>query len=214
MEKTKKIYITKFEKHYNTYLDILLAYRSNNEWFFDKEKSEIHTIPFVLTVASALECSLNDYIIEYYYKNYKEDMAKILISGLLSMTVKGKLQNIVPLLTANKYIINTNHKTYHVLVELIKMRNNLVHNKSGFTRHKFDIKIDIDNEVYLDGDLELLEKDNIDYSFGIRKNIGDYHDALEELHELFFSIYEEENFCDNELIIKLEKLKNHSIQII
>jgi hypothetical protein len=219
MENIQKIQVKKFQKYYNTYLNILMEYRDDNGWFLDKKKSSIHTVPFLLTVASALECSLNDYIIEHYSNKYKDDIAKILITGLLSMTVKGKLQNIVPLLTSNKYIINTNHKTYHILIELIKMRNNLVHNKSIFTIHELFIKTDLDGKKYLEPDSELLtdiEKEenlDIDYSLGIKRNIGDYHDALDQLHELFFSIYKDDNFCANELIVKLEKIETNTLNI-
>ena len=132
----KKIYLKMFQSNYRTYLDILLDYRSKFGWFLDNDRGRLHTVPFLLTVASALECSLNDHIIQHYGDSFEEEYSKLLIPGLLSMTLKGKLLNIVPLLTGNKYMINTGHKVYQLLSELIKLRNSLVHNKSGFDMHK------------------------------------------------------------------------------
>jgi len=207
----KKIFIKRFQSFCHTYLNILCAYRSDNGWFLDSGEDQINTVPFLLTTAAALECSLNDYIIEHYNNSYDEDQAKLIIPGFLSMNLKGKLKNIVPLLTNNKYIINTNHKVYQLLVELIGLRNNLVHNKGYFDMHEAYIKEDSDGNPYVEPDnqfkeiLKSVKKGKTDYSLGIKQNVGEYHDALEKLHDLFFSCYMNENFCCNELIIELQK---------
>ena len=165
----------------------------------------------MLTTASALECSLNDYIIEHYNNSYSEDQAKLLIPGILSMNLKGKLINIVPILTGNTYVMNTNHNVYQLLVDLIGLRNRLVHNKGYFDLHEAYVKKDSDGNSYIEPDkkfkevMDSAEKRKIDYSLGIKKNVGDYHDALEKLHELFFSCYTDECFRGNELIIDLKK---------
>jgi len=210
----KKVYLRHFQSFYDTYLDILTEYRDKNGYFLNKKESQLHTVPFILTTASALECTLNDHIIEFYYKNYNEENAKLLTKGLLSMSLRGKLENIISILTFNKYIINTNHKVYQILIELIKTRNNLVHNKSDFEIYEAYIKEDNENNISIDIDENFSDKiDNklnskIDYSLGIKRDIGEYHDALEKLFELFFNIYEDENFLGNKLVLQL-KLKNN-----
>lgn len=216
----KKIYLKRFQSYYGTYLDILSAYRSESGWFLDNKESQIHTVPFILTTASALECSLNDHIIEYYNKSFNEENAKLLTRGLLSMTLRGKLENIVSLLTSNKYIINTNHKVYQLLIELIKLRNNLVHTKSGYELHEAFVKENDDGESYIEPDEAFLkiidDKQNgeVDYSLGIKRNIGDYHDVLEELFELFFDIYKDKDFDGNELVLKLKTNDKDTFSLI
>lgn len=216
----KKIYLKRFQSYYGTYLDILSTYRSESGWFLDTKESQIHTVPFILTTASALECSLNDHIIEYYNKSFNEEHAKLLTRGLLSMTLRGKLENIVSLLTSNKYIINTNHKVYQLLIELIKLRNNLVHNKSSFELHEAFVKENDEGKPYIEPDQAFLKiiDDNqngeVDYSFGIKRNIGDYHDVLEELFELFFDVYKNKDFDGNELVLKLKTNERDTFSVI
>ena len=117
---------------------------------------------------------------------------------------------IVSLLTSNQYIVNTNHNAYKLLIELIKLRNSLVHNKSGFELHEAFVKENDNGEPYIEPDEAFLkiidDKQNgeVDYSLGIKRNIGEYHDALEELFELFFDIYQDENFKGNDLVVDLK----------
>ncbi len=201
----KKIFLRHFHGQYHTYLEILSWYRSEIGWDFDSEKNTIHTVPFILTCAAALECSLNDHIMEYYTDTYGEH-GKLQIPGLLSITLKGKLLNIVPLLTSNKFIVNTEHKTYQILADLIKTRNRLVHNKSSFETHEGLVKKDLNGKTYIDipDSLKNIAEGKIDPTLGVKGDIGKYHDSLDKLHELFFDIYLEKNFNGNELIIKME----------
>ena len=211
-----KIYLKRFKKNYITYLNILSGYRARSGWFFSKGKEEIDTVPFLLTVASAMECCLNDHIIEFYNSQFDEKHAKLLIPGLLSMTLKGKLLNIVPLLTQNEFIINTDNKVYQLLVDLIKLRNGLVHNKSDYEIHEAQIVDDIDGKRHLvpdDSLIDLMNNSETDYSLGINRDIGEYHDALEEFNELFFDSYKNDDFIGNQLIIKLNKSKVDTISV-
>jgi hypothetical protein len=211
----KKIFIKNFQSQYYTYLEILSWYRAEIGWFFEEGKNAIHTVPFILTTAAALESSLNDYIVDHYIKIYGNH-GKSLIPGLLSMTLKGKLLNIVPLLTSNKFIINTEHKVYQLLAELIKLRNMLVHNKSDYDIHKAFIREDNEGEMFIDIPDELKKQieGKIDPTFGIKNDVGKYHDALEKMHTSFFDVYQNDNFKGNDLIIELNRDKSDSIQII
>jgi hypothetical protein len=110
----KRILIDHFQDQYHTYLEILTWYRSEIGWYFDSGENTIHTVPFILTCAAALECSLNDYIIKHLADTHGEH-GKLQTPGFLSMALKGKLINIVPLLTSNKFIINVNHVIYQTL---------------------------------------------------------------------------------------------------
>ncbi len=201
----KKIFLNHFHGQYHTDLEIVSWYRSEIGWYFDSGKNAIHTVPFVLTCAAALECSLNDHIIEHYTDTYGEH-GKLQIPGLLSVTLKGKLLNIVPLLTSNKFIINIEHKIYQILAELIKTRNRLVHNKSSYEIHDGLVKEDKNGNPYIDIPDSIKNKieRKIDPTLGVKGDIGKYHDSLEKLHELFFDIYLEDTFDGNDLIVKVE----------
>lgn len=202
----KKIFLNHFNSQYHTYLEIITWYRTEIGWFFDKGENSIHTVPFVLTCAAAMECSFNDYIINHFTSEYGGH-GKLQIPGLLSMSLKGKLLNIVPLLTLNKYMLNVNHKIYQKLVELIKIRNRLVHNKSSYEMHEALVKEDPEGKPFISipEDLERKLSDRIDPTFGISGDIGAFHDSLERFHELFFDAYSNNDFKGNDLIVKMEK---------
>ncbi len=205
--KTNKVTIRTFQERYNTYLKLLLDLRHEMGWFFDSShKANILTVPFILTLAAALECSLNDHLIEYFDDEFG-DNSKQMLPGLMSMNFKGKLINIVPILTKYKYKLNTEHKVYALLVELIKLRNNLVHNKSDYDTHEFSLLKDEEGSVQglQYEDLESLMEKEVDYTFGVKSDIGAIHDAVEKFHELFLEHYRESYYSENELIIPLEE---------
>ena len=60
--------------------------------------------------------------------------------------------------------------------------------------------------MYIDIPDELKEQidGKIDPSFGIKKDISIFQDALEDLHVSFFDIYENDDFETNDLIGLLE----------
>lgn len=214
MMKTDKVTIRTFQNRYNTYLKLLLALRSDMGWFFDdSHKANILTVPFILTLAAALECSLNDYLIDHFDDEFGENL-KQMLSGLMSMNFKGKLINIVPILTKYKFKLNTEHKVYALLVELIKLRNSPVHNKSDYDSHEFSLLKDDEGNVQglQYDDLESLMDKEVDYTFGIKADIGAIHEAVEEFHELFLEHYRESDFSGNELVIPLEE--NDGIKIV
>jgi hypothetical protein len=216
---SKKIYLREFQNNHHIYFDVLLSYRSEQGWFWDSQQSRVHTIPFLLTCAAALECCLNDHIIEYYGNKFDDDQAALLTSGTLSMTLKGKLLHIVPLLTSQKFMININHKSYQVLAELIRLRNSLVHNKSDFELHEAHV---LENEegnpcIKVSDDLskrvDEVQSGNLDYSLGVKRNVTEFHDAIEYLREHFLEALEKEDFTGNDLIVPLRRIDLDSIVI-
>jgi hypothetical protein len=60
--------------------------------------------------------------------------------AFLSMSLRGKLDTIVPLLTSNKYIIRQESGTYLTLCRLIKLRNDLMHGKAFATEHHVSVQ--------------------------------------------------------------------------
>lgn len=212
----KKIIIDHFYDQNHTYLEILTWYRGEIGWFLNPNENSIHTVPFILTCAAALECSLNDYFIKHFIDSYGSH-GKLQIPGLLSMSLKGKLINIVPFLTSNKFIINVENKVYQILADLISVRNRLVHNKSSYESHEGTIKEDPDGKPYIVVPEQLQKRlsGEIDPTLGVQGDIGRYHDSLEDLHEKFFDIYKEDNFVGNELIVAInDGDSNYDVNLI
>ena len=195
----KEIKLQLFTSQNELYMQILIALREKVGWFNEDDWGEDKFIvPFVLTCAAALECSLNDNIISHYSDD--SELSKNQITGYLSMNLKGKLTNIVPMLTNSKYMINTNHKSYQALVELIKARNRLVHNKSSYENCDGIVVTNDEGDIHIKIPEDISKKLD-DYTFGIKRPIGRFQDALEDLYAKFFYAFGKSDFNGNDLIV-------------
>lgn len=197
----KNISLRYFTSQSEHYLSVLAELRERAHWFFEGE-NQVLSLPFVLTCAAALECSLNDALI----KSMDTHGNIRLLDGYLSMSLRGKLTNTCPIVTQNKFVLDTEHKTYKVLSELIRLRNKLVHNKSGFEMHEGLIISEGEGVGIV---AESLIKSTEDKSFGLF-NVGRFHDALIDLYEKLFDVYEGQVFEGNSLVIcPSEQTKEH-----
>ena len=194
----KEVQLKIFTNQNEKYMQILIALREQIGWIENEPGDDKYIVPFILTCASALECSLNDYIIKHYSSDYHSHSH--LVDGYLSINFRGKLTNIVSILTNEKFIINTNHKTYQTLLELIRVRNRLVHNKSDYDECTGVVKTNEKNEMFFVIPEDINNKLD-DYSFGIKRPIGRFQDAIEEFYEKFYYTYKEPNFIGNDLIL-------------
>lgn len=186
------------------YLDVLSNLRVRAGWFFKGVESEELIVPYVITCAAALECTLNDCLIKFF-NGTKHLEAQL--DGYLSMTLKGKLINVVPVVTAQRFVINQEHKVYQHLVELIRIRNKLVHNRSSVIEEhtatlRFDEKgepsISVSEGFDIDGEAEH------DYTFGIPGDVGRFHDAVEAFYNKFMQEWDPDDFKGNDLVIPAE----------
>lgn len=160
-------------------------------------------VPFTLTCASALEARLNDRIFGDLWEVWFDDCWPI-VEGYLAMPLKGKLNGVVPLLTENEYHINRDHPSYQALLNLIKQRNRIAHHKSFFE----DVEVELEE---VGPESEATHKFAFPEHFLAKmqdKTLGimagqrpfSYHDALQDLNNLFFKVYREDGFTGNDLI--------------
>ena len=156
------------------------------------------TLPYVLMCAATLECDLNHYIVDAVERRWGlrcEDLAK----SLQLLKFREKLKNIVLLLTNARYRINQDHSVYQSLAELITVRNNIVHAKDLEKTFTID-------EIDESSSRAMLHFENMggppDWIFNIRDQGRTYHDALIQLSSLFFDVYRDKDFKENELILR------------
>lgn len=195
------------------YLDVLSNLRVRAAWFFRGEHQEL-IVPFVITCAAALECTLNDCLIQAF-RGTKNLEAQL--DGYLSMTLKGKLINVVPAVTAQRFAINQEHKSYQNLVELIRIRNKLVHNRSSvFEEHVGIVKMNEDGEplITLPDGIDIDGEGEHDYTFGIPGDVGRFHDAVEAFYNKFMREWDPDDFTGNDLIVPAEPIPPiHTLRI-
>ena len=104
---------------------VLDSMRSHYEHAKDKEWL---VIPYIVTCAAALEARLNDELVEYAHRKWQCNEPTF-AQSLLTMSLRGKLNTLVPLLTEHRFQFNRSHFVYQRLNSLISVRNLLVHPK-------------------------------------------------------------------------------------
>jgi hypothetical protein len=151
-------------------------------------------LPFIVTCAATLECVLNESIIQYAIGHFPPEDVRRIAGAHLSMSLRGKLDCVVPLLSKSEFVNRRDSAAYQHLVKLISVRNTLMHNKS-----------------YLD-DYGTEAKENADgtFSLGIAKQLLDRVAALptssecanffSSLRLLFSTLTSEGPFEDNAFI--------------
>jgi hypothetical protein len=115
--------------HANAYIAVLEKLAS---LFPEEEKlgKKHELIPFVLTCAAALECMLNDAIIEHTSHIFGLENYRRFADTLITIPLRGKLDYIIPLASNYKFLIRQESATYQQLASLISIRNKLTHNKT------------------------------------------------------------------------------------
>lgn len=202
----EKIVVIKFEEFGEQYLKILEGLLDTMGWGYEDSKKFLR-VPFVITSASTLECILNDTIKKHFSDKFGVENSNLLLNkGLLAIPLRGKLNNIVSMLTGYKFVINRNHKVYRDLNELIKLRNDLVHKKSDYESFEGRKKVDLEGNPYLDGLSDITSTSETDIYLGVPSDFVKYYDAIIEFYKLFIDVFAEEEFKGNDLVIKLEEV--------
>src|SRR5262249_32555814 len=140
-------------------------------------------VPFVVTCAATLEATLKDQLVEYAHRKWDWD-EPALAHSLLTISLRSKLNALVPLLTEHRFQFNRNHFVYRRLNSLISVRNTLVHPRPF--EHDFPVSEQVHplGHPILDGYVAVAE----DLTLGAVEKFEplEYYEALEKLDKWFF----------------------------
>lgn len=162
-----------------------------------KSSDEPSFIPFMVTCAAALECLLNDHLIEYSFEMFGPDNYRRFAKAMLSINLRGKLDCIIPLLSGNKFIIRKDSQTYQQLARLITIRNNLMHNKNFLEEFEADIDEGRMDTISLKVTKDVYKKmEDPDLS---RDDCAAFLHALQDLNHILSS---GEEWQENETVVK------------
>jgi hypothetical protein len=168
--------------------------------------SQFLDVPYTITCATALESRLNDEIVQFAYKSFKNSNHQM-ADSYLSMSFRGKLNAIVPLLTSNSFVFNPAHEVYKKLISLIKVRNILVHPTSFYEDVEIQKEVDPDTgKAFPYPVSKKLAELGDDISLGSTKEYlpTEYHDALNKLERIFFkNIGKPQRLAKTKLIIPM-----------
>ena len=185
-QKKKKL---KFHHHkHGNYENILDLMR---EQYLEEGEPDRLAVPYILMCATTLEARLNDGLHDYASRVWK-DRYKSIADSYLSMSFRGKLNALVPILTNNKYRINQDHFVYQRLASLISVRNLIAHPKPIVTEfEEFELE---EGETWPYPfpriPAEIIEKFT-DLTMESTKSFTpiEYHEAIEKLEKWFFQKY-------------------------
>lgn len=158
-------------------------------------------LPFILTCAAALEAKLNDHFVSHAFDSFSRDHYKRVASAFLTMSLRGKLDVVVPTLTNSRFTINPNSKAYRDLSRLITVRNEIVHSKSFY--EEIEIQMEEERIRLPEAFLEKL------MAATIRKlsveDCAEFHQAMKSLDTNFLYPLEAGTLAANDLILNQSK---------
>lgn len=163
-------------------------------------------VPFILTCAAALEAMLNDEIISWAQETFSNESYKRMADAHLSMSLRGKLEYIVPLQTHNSYVLRTNSAEYKTLSSLIARRNALIHSKSFFHFNQVDVKSDSEELQVNPLNLETLKKlpsapSDPFHEVTVEECLS-YYRALEAFETKFLYHLDDDSVTENDMIMR------------
>jgi hypothetical protein len=178
-----KQYSFHHHKHAN-YERVLVAFRKE---YLAKGEPDFLAVPYVLMCATTLEARLNDELYGFASNTWGNNF-KLIAEAFLSMSFRGKLIALVPILTNQRYRINQEHFVYQRLASLITFRNLLAHPKP--TIYSFESPELGENQLwpfpYPQTPKQIIDKLS-DLTMGATKAFTplEYHEALEKLENWF-----------------------------
>lgn len=164
---------------YLTAVDYLLDHIKDTEQIRNPNK-----YAFILLAASALEAILNDAIIWWAHDRFQRSDYKRMSTAFLSMSLRGKLDAVIHLLSDGQYISNNESPMYQQLSELVKVRNEVAHSKNFFHEAELDIEEHEDGHLWFkmpDTMMGIFSDTPLTQAF---EQCSGYRNSLHELHGL------------------------------
>jgi hypothetical protein len=185
---TTKIGKKRIQFHHHKHANYGRILNSIRDEYLAGGKPERLAVPYILMCATTLEARLNDELHGYASKTWKDNY-KSIADAYLSMSFRGKLNALVPILTNNQYRINHEHTVYQRLASLVTVRNLLAHPKP--TVGEFEVEESPDAKTwpfpYPQIPQHVINTFD-DLTMGATQTFSpvEYHDAVEKLEKWFF----------------------------
>jgi hypothetical protein len=147
-------------------------------------------VPFILTLSSSLEASLNDWIlIDTFNKHGPQSYIPIAQGYIYKKPFKEKLRLAVKVMTEEYFYLNESSPIVKKLDELIAARNKITHPQTLFFR-----KISKANKL----PTGTIQKHPLWYL--TQEKCKDYYVAVTDFDRLFFKQYDEGKIYENEIL--------------
>lgn len=167
----------------------------------DKEPSRNpNKYAFILVAASALESIINNSIIFWAHHHFNQSDYKRMASAFLSMSLRGKLDSYIHLISDGQYTTNNESETYRQLSELIKVRNKVAHAKDFYYECELEIEEHEDGHMSFEVPSKLREILSDTPLSLAHEQCCNYQTALHHLHDMVMEYndpdgFEASDFC-------------------
>lgn len=144
----------------------------------NNKQSDYLYFGFFTLCAATLEYSLNFILTDFCLGKYGLSKYKPPAKKYINLSFAEKLKQSVNIISEGQFITNENNKSYKTLLELITLRNRILHNKEFLTDldFSFDLETEVRKEIefqieVIPNHIDTLTKDKC-ISFG--KALGDF----------------------------------------
>jgi len=163
----------------------------------DKQGDYLHFAFFTLC-ASTLEYSLNFILTDYCVDKYGPKMYKSFAEGYIAISFSRKLMMTPSIVTHGQLTFNENHKSYQSLLELISLRNKILHNKNFLEEFDFpDLKTASENIQFQ----IKVEANHIDRL--TKQNCLNFGQSLGDFKKYLMNPFLNHELAENEMITKI-----------
>jgi hypothetical protein len=148
-------------------------------------------IPLLVTLATCLEATINDYLILDTYAKHGGTCYRAIVEGYMRIPFTNKLRAVVPILTDNTFQLREGTPTLTSLDQLIVQRNKLAHTKAMI--------LEVTPEIEANPPAPPGLLDHPLATLSIAKCHA-YLQAIRGLHRGFFDQYDSRAIVENDLI--------------
>lgn len=143
----------------------------------DKESDYLY-FGFFTLCAATLEYSLNTVLTDYCVNKFGHDNYKSYAEGYINISFAKKLLMSPHIISDGEFCFNEDNSSYKNLLELIALRNKILHNKEFLKEIEFpSIADNLDKETIeftLTKDADPIDKLNKDVCLNFGKSLGDF----------------------------------------
>lgn len=166
----------------------------------DKDSNYLH-FGFFTLCAATLEFSLNFLLTDFCLNHYRQDNYKTYAEGYINLPFAKKLLMTPAIISNGQFVFNQSNSSYKALLELITLRNKILHNKEFLKEFDFPSITDNAGKETFEFQLPLAPNhiDTLDKKMCLR-----FGDALGKFKSCLMKPSLSHSLTENEMLITVQ----------
>lgn len=165
----------------------------------DKDSKYLH-FGFFTLCAATLEFSLNFVLTDFCLNHYRQDNYKTYAEGYINLPFAKKLLMTPPIISNGQFVFEQSNSSYKTLLELITLRNRILHNKEFLKEFEFPSLTDNPRQEAVEFQIPLEPNhiDTLDKNMCLR-----FGDALGKFKSCVMTPSLSHSLTENEMLISV-----------